>query len=99
MKDIKVDILTVDEFGKKIKEESQKLVNILDNMKNDTLKYDDMIDSKTGNLYKETMHKVLDEEKKRLEEKGTYVGNKFITAANEYTKAIENIKEGVRKRK
>ncbi len=97
MKDVRVDILTVEEFGKEVKEETKKLIEILDNMKKDTLRYEEMIDSKTGTLYKETMHKVLDKEKDKVEYQGNSIGDKFINSAKSYHEAVDKIKERVKK--
>ncbi len=99
MKKIKFNKVQIEEFGKKTKVNNEKLVAILENMKNDSVLYQDMVDNKAGNLYKEVMIRELDKEIKRVKDNNVNVANKIIFAAQKYGEFEEEIGEKVNGRR
>lgn len=95
MKRIVTNAEQLKEFGTKTKNECDNLVKILENMKKDSILYQDMVDNKAGNLYKEVMLREIDKEIKRVNETGTSVSEKIIFASNEYNKFKEEVGEKV----
>ncbi len=85
----------IKDFGNKTKEENNKLVSILEKMKNDSILFQDMVDNKAGNLYKEVMLRELDKEIKRVNENNTNVADKLIFASEKYTEFEEEVGESV----
>ncbi len=94
---ITVDCQSIREFGKKIKEESNQLVDILELMKKDSLTYEKMIDSNAGNLYKEVMLRELEKEKEIIKKNSEEWLKELTWIADTYNEMIEEIKESIGK--
>ena len=95
MENIKFNRETIKEFGEKTKNKNAKLVEILEKMKNDSVLYQDMVDNKAGNLYKEVMLRELDKEIKRVNDNNESVADKIIFAAEKYLEFEEEVGEKV----
>ncbi len=98
MSKITINSETIFNFGNKIKDEGSKLVSILEDMKKDSILYADMVDSDTGNLYKDVMLKEIEKEKKHINESTEFVANKFLWIASKYNETNDIIAERVGKR-
>ncbi len=92
-----IDSKTIMDFSKNIKIHGDKLNDILENMKKATVAYNDMVDTKAGNLYKETMINELTKEQKKLMNRCNIISNEFSEYANLFRDANTTISESVGK--
>ena len=91
-----IDANSIKVFGDKIIEENNKLLEIITKMYDDSVKYDDMVNNKAGNLYKEVMLKVLLKEKEKITSNNEELNKIYTNIYNTYTDVINDISSSVR---
>ena len=97
MTNVMVDSRTLQDFSKNIITERDKLNEILEKMKKASVLYQDMVDTKTGNLYKEVMLRELIKEQNKLNIRCNLISKEFNDYATLFMIASEKIKESVSK--
>ena len=66
MSKIVVDANTLIELSKSVKDNNEKLLNIVNNIKNTTIKYNNMLISDAGELFKDIMIKEQEKEQEKI---------------------------------
>ena len=94
---VMVNYSTVMEFSKKFKVESKKLDDILANMRQVCINFQDMVDTNAGNLYKEVMINELEKERDLLNKTSEKISKEFENYANLFKEKDELIHERVGK--
>lgn len=91
-----IDANSIKLFGDKIIKENNKLLDIIMKMYDDSIKYDDMVNNKAGNLYKEVMLQVLLKEKEKITNNNEELNRIYTNIYNTYTDTINKISSSVR---
>jgi len=91
-----VNAESVKEFGNKIIEENNKLLDIVIKMYNDSLRYVDMVDNKAGNLYKEVMLRELLKEREKIINGNAILDKTFKDIYETYSETYDSIENSVR---
>ena len=94
---VAVNFESISKFEKQMKDNSMKLVDILELMKNDSVQYEEMIESKAGDLYKEVMIRELEKEKNIIMNNSEEISKRLSWITNSYRDMFEEIKESIGK--
>ena len=91
MKKIEANVKEIEEFNKKIKYYNDELKKVLEDMKKDSILYEDMVDNKAGNLYKEVMQRELNKEIERVDNNSILINDKITYAISKYREFIREV--------
>lgn len=95
MNNIVIDTISIATFQKKIYEENDKLINILDQMNKEITMLDEILESESGNLYKEKIYEIINHEKRFISDNNISFINNLQTIIKTYNELNTNIEESV----
>ena len=90
-----VDIESINIFRENIISENNKLLEVINEMYEDSIKYERMVDNKSGNLYKEVMLRELQKEKETIINNNETLQKLFTEISSIYKSAVDETQKSV----
>ena len=90
-----VNIESINAFKDSILQENEKLIEIIEKMNEESIKYSSMVNNKSGNLYKEVMIRELQKEKENILNDNEEIKRKFTEIIKIYEKVVNETSKSV----